>query len=719
VNSLNTEWLLAAKVDYNINGDHRIFFRYNTDHGVQATGTDAINPAFNANSVQPAYGGQFGWTGSFGPRVINQLTVAASYYSAIFGPPDIKAALATFPTTFVFFDGAPFTNLGGGGNQGSGDQVYPQGRKVRQNQVVDDVALIAGTQTVKFGMNLRKNWVSTYTAFPNTSGTMTFNSMQDFVDGSLGNGSTYSQSFVQIGAVPLKMYSVGFYGQDEWKIRPNLTWTVAIRFDRNSNITCSNHCFNEFNSPFSPMVHDVNTPYNAIISGKNQAFPSLEPIIGTPRTGFAWGATKSTVIRGGIGIFSDLYQGVIADRFVSNSPAKATFSTSSGLIAPGNARSAFANVANSAAAFQNGFASGATLTQLQKAVTGFSVPTFDTVAAGFNSPKYYEWNFEVQQGIGNSASFSINYVGNKGIDETLQNAFQNGYAPKGFSGLPTSAPDPRFGQIRELYDTGYSHYNGLVSSLKWRLNSQFTGSLAYTFSHSKDTCSNACLEPFNALTAVSLRYQVSPDLKLNYGDSDYDVRHSFNANYVWTPKVPFKNAFARGALGGWTVAGTVLFHSGYPFSMLNSGVRSAAGIVNLNGLATNSFLADWVGGTTDFPSCTTPNISCYTKSQFATSANQKDFGNIPRNSFRGPGYFDTDMNVNKTFAVKERYKLLVGMYFFNLMNHPNFDLPGNNLAAGNFGQILGTVPPPSSAYGSFQGSAVSGRVIQTQVKFTF
>jgi len=97
VNSLNTEWLLATKVDYNINGDHRIFFRYNTDHGVQATGTDAINPAFNANSVQPAYGGQFGWTGSFGPRVINQLTVAASYYSAIFGPPDIKAASPPSP----------------------------------------------------------------------------------------------------------------------------------------------------------------------------------------------------------------------------------------------------------------------------------------------------------------------------------------------------------------------------------------------------------------------------------------------------------------------------------------------------------------------------------------------------------------------------------------------------------------------------------------------
>jgi hypothetical protein len=104
---------------------------------------------------------------------------------------------------------------------------------------------------------------------------------------------------------------------------------------------------------------------------------------------------------------------------------------------------------------------------------------------------------------------------------------------------------------------------------------------------------------------------------------------------------------------------------------------------------------------------------------FATSASQHDWGNIPRNSFRGPGYFDTDLNLKKEFAYKERYKLTVGAYFFNLLNHPNFDLPGNNIAAGNFGQILSSVSAPSSAYGSFQGSAVSGRLVQMLVKFSF
>ncbi len=62
--------------------------------------------------------------------------------------------------------------------------------------------------------------------------------MTDFVNGSLVNGSTFSQNFTQIGAEDLKMYSLGFYAQDEWKLRPNLTLTLAMRVDRNSNINC-------------------------------------------------------------------------------------------------------------------------------------------------------------------------------------------------------------------------------------------------------------------------------------------------------------------------------------------------------------------------------------------------------------------------------------------------------------------------------------------------
>lgn len=716
VNNLNTEWLLAARVDYNITSTDRVYFRYNTDHGVQATGTDPINPVFDANSVQPSYGGQFGYTKEIGPNMVNQLLLSGSYYVALFNANNLTAALNAFPTTFTFADGL-YTNLGGS------DNVYPQGRKVRQWQLVDDYSIIKGNHTIKFGTNIRKNFITSYAYGPGTSGLLTFFSMTDFVNASLANGSTYAQSFSNIGAENLTLYSAGFYGQDEWKVRPNFTLTLALRLDRNSNIRCGGGCFSELkDQPFGQVNHSANIPYSSTIqTGLKEAFPGVEPIVPEPRVGFAWNATGNTVLRGGFGIFTDLYQGLIADRMITNAPNETSFTTSSGIIAPGNPNSAFANVANSAVAFNRGFAAGQTFAQL-KAIPGFAPPNFNTVNQQLYNPKYYEWNFEVQHSFTNKYLLSLNYVGNRGYQEINQYLFPNEYSPLGFQGLPKAAPDPRFGEIRELGNQGYSNYNGLVTSFRWRLSANFTGNFSYTWSHALDTCSNGCLEPFNSpqLGAPSLRYQISPlgQNALNYGNSDYDVRHSLNANYVYTmPTSWFQNSLVKGVLGGWTVGGTFFYHSGYPFSITNSGVRSKAGIKNATGIATQSFLADLVSGSD--MTCTTPNITCFAGDTFAASTQQRDFGNLARNSFRGPGYFDTDLNLNKTFTLTERFHLLIGANFFNILNHPNFNLPVNNTALGNFGQILQTVSAPTSAYGSFQGSAVSGRVIQTQIKLTF
>ncbi len=195
--------------------------------------------------------------------------------------------------------------------------------------------------------------------------------MTDFANGMLtaNGGSTYSQAFANIGAESLTLYSAGFYGQDEWRVRPNLMLTLALRMDRNSNIQCSVGCFNELaGQPFAQVAHSAATPYNATIqTGLHEAFPYVEPVVPAPRVGMAWNVTKSTVVRGGFGIFSDLYQGLIADRLITNFPGVASFTTSSGIVAPGNPNSAFAAVQNSFNALQSGFASGATVAQLKSA----------------------------------------------------------------------------------------------------------------------------------------------------------------------------------------------------------------------------------------------------------------------------------------------------------------------------------------------------------------
>ncbi len=98
---------------------------------------------------------------------------------------------------------------------------------------------------------------------------------------------------------------------------------------------------------------------------------------------------------------------------------------------------------------------------------------------------------------------------------------------------------------------------------------------------------------------------------------------------------------------------------------------------------------------------------------------QTDWGNIAPNSFRGPGYFDIDATLQRSFAIKEKYKFTFGMQAYNVLNHPNFANPSGSLTSGSFGEITSTLGPPTSIYGTCQGASVSGRVMVFTGTFTF
>jgi hypothetical protein len=118
-------------------------------------------------------------------------------------------------------------------------------------------------------------------------------------------------------------------------------------------------------------------------------------------------------------------------------------------------------------------------------------------------------------------------------------------------------------------------------------------------------------------------------------------------------------------------------------------------------------------------SCTSVDQACFKTTDFTTRDTQFDFGNLSRNSFRGPGYFDIDSSVYKGFTLAERLKFRFGASFYNLLNHPNFGNPNSNAGGSGFGTITATRMQPNSPYGTFFGSAVSGRVIVLTGKFDF
>jgi hypothetical protein len=732
VNNLNVERLQAITIDYNLSTNDTIRWRYKQDRGVQATGTDPINSIFNANSIQPEDDGQMLWTHTLNSHTTNQLIAAGLYYSAIFGPPNLTASLATFPSTIIFSGGGQhMTNMGGT------DYNFPQGRNVAQWQLVDDFSWTKGSHGIKFGVNLRRNNIASFATGPLTSGEIIVRRMTDFYDGAYqpGSTSTLVKRFTNANDLPIRYYSLGLYIQDEWKVTNRLKLTLALRADRNSNEYCRSGCFNQLASAFGQLNHDPTIPYNvAVQTGLHQAFPTLEKVVMAPRGGFSYSANSKgdLVISGGIGLFSDLYPGLLADRFITNLPGVASFtikntSAATMPIQPGLAGGIFQAAAASNTALRAGFGTGATIASLKATLLAltppvtFSAPNFSSVASDISNPKYVEWNLKIEKGIGNKTAVALNYVGNHGYKEFIINQNMNAYcvAPCPFGSVTaTAAPDSRFSIVNEISNRGWSNYNGFTASLIRRFGAGFQGSFNYTYSHSLDTVSNGGRLAYSfSGDGDSFLTQIDPhNLKLlNYGNSDYDFRHVISANYVY--QLPFKSASKAldYAIGGWSISGTVFYRSGQPFSVYDSSGAASY----LGNDSTGVVLADYLGGPKACASA--PNCLDSSASHFVASGSQLNYGNLPRNQFRGPGYFNSDFSVQKDFKIMEKYTFTMGANAFNVFNHPNFANPDADIssAGSTFGQSQSTVVPPNSPYGNFQGAAVSGRVLQVDLKFKF
>jgi hypothetical protein len=725
-NNLNTERLMSFTVDYNMTSKDTLKFRYKQDRGVQATGTDPINPLFNANSVQPEDDGQMMWTRVINSHTTNQFIASGLYYSAIFGPPNIAGARKLFPTTLIFNDGS-FSNMGGN------DFNYPQGRNVAQYQFVDDFSWTRGNHGIKIGTNIRRNNISSFAAGPLTSGQVVLNSMTDFYNGVLSAAGTsfISQRFANATEQPISDISMGFYVQDEWRATNKLKVTLAMRADRNSPEICHHNCFSRLANPFGSTPHDStgNLPYNqAIVTGLSQAFPKLERVVFSPRGGFAYSVNSGLVVRGGVGLFTDLYPGFLADRFITNLPNVSGFTVQGGTgndnipIAPGTSlngvQDGFAQLAASNIALHNQFASGGSFNSITAALAPipFSRPNFNSVTDSVKNPKYLEWNLQVEKTIDARTSVSLNYVGNHGYDLFTVNQGLNTFcalaATRCPASLPTSRPDARFNNLGEISNSGYSNYDGLTLSVSRRLSHGLQGTFNYTYAHSLDTLSNGGLLPYSTNTGGdSFGTQLDPyNLRHpNYGNSDYDFRHTISATYFYEVPLKSPNHFINAAIGGWAFSQTLFFRTGEPFSVYRSG--SSYG---LSGATNDRILIDYLSGRTN---CTNPASQCLTISQFATS--QTNFGNVSRNFFRGPKYFNSDFSIFKNFQIRESMGFTLVADAFNVFNHPSFANAINNRALGTFGYITSTVSAPNSPYGNFQGAAVSGRVLQLGLKFKF
>ena len=110
---------------------------------------------------------------------------------------------------------------------------------------------------------------------------------------------------------------------------------------------------------------------------------------------------------------------------------------------------------------------------------------------------------------------------------------------------------------------------------------------------------------------------------------------------------------------------------------------------------------------------------CVSQSMFLPAGTEPTFGNVGRNTLYGPGFFNFDTSLYKNIPITERVRMTIGASAFNLINHPHFGGPYLNVASGALGGIYGDEEEPTSAYGAFQGAAVTGRVMVLMAKLRF
>jgi hypothetical protein len=733
------EQVQTVRLDYNINPKDTAWLRFQSDTGLQAAYTDPINPVFNALSPQPLYSFAAGHTHVFSQNLVNYFNPAFSWYESLFGPSNLQKTLSAFPIVLQGSGANAFTPVGGL------DNTWVQGRRASRFFINDNLAWSRGAHELRFGTNIRIFRLNDYDFGEGTVPTVTYANLQQFID---GVANTASETFPSHLNEPFNFLNLDVYAQDTWKVTRTLTWTFGLRDTFNSNPLNPHDQVARLRGSFSSISHDASQALNqAIQTHLGNLFSSTPTAILQPRTAIAWQFEPKSVLRTGFGIFSDILPGTVADLIGTNPPYDKTFqggvlgSVGGTAIAPEAPNSAVGAIVAANQTFTSGFPNG------QPSLPPVAITAIPD--GKLHAPYFMEWSLGIEHQFGTTASLHAQYVGTRAVNQPYSTQV-NGYQTvcQGcFAPFPYLQPtDARFAAVTQLSTGANSHYNGLQLTAMKRLGHGLQGQVNYTWSHCMDTVSNGGFLPFSAGGILS---PLPGDLARDYGPCDYDIRHNLNAQYVYQLPVRVRSHTLGYVLNGWQISGTAFWHSGVPFSVLSTPYSAAnpstgqqEGIVQGSGPqfasivpgiplyehhpipgVTQAGTLQWLNPDA-FVSAVDPSTGqCYG----GDSPQTCQFGNLGRNSLRGPNFLWSDFYLTKWFPLTEHVKLRFEGQFFNVFNHPNFGLPSMVLAGipgkpstqTGFGALTYTTAPPTGLLGVGLGGDSSPRMIAFQARLEF
>lgn len=630
---------------------------------------------------------------------------------------------------------------------------FPQRRVNNTYQVADTLGYRAGNHSLAFGVDIRR--VELNSDLPRNSRTLltfTGSPERNFRTGSftgnfltgtdLAGAGAPSGAFLSLArtgsAIGLRYYEYNFFGQDEWRIRQNLTLNFGLRYEYN---TPPREVHNLIERTFSdPALNGPNAAgLKRFLAGRTQIFDPDHNNF-EPRVGLAWspnwfGQNRSTVIRAGFGVFHDQILGAVVSQSRNVFPNFVTVNTG-GFSAPGFfGNLLFFNPArggiNTGGGFvplvQNGtlntFNPSLTLTQvLNVFASGVNFPNSVSITLPdrfIKTPSAEHYSVTFEQQLSSNTLLSVGYVGTRGhnlLRASTPNLGPNNLvfpidagglaygsivpiifaataAPGALSTSNLNRPIPNAGPVNIFESGGGSHYDALQVQFRGRFRRALQYQANYTFGKSKDDASDmfdlagAPALPENSLTRAG-----------ELGPSNFDARHRIAYNLMFDfPKGSNRGGFYKAIVRGLQIASAGSFQTGQPFTV------NSIFDVNLDGNLTDRLNATQ-GIVTTGDRRQPVALASGTNPRSLLAALGKD-GAVGRNTFRAGNILNLDLAVVKNFSFSETRRIAFRMDIFNFINRANFGIPVRFLEAPSFGQATSTVTP--------------GRRIQFGLKFAF
>ncbi len=553
----------------------------------------------------------------------------------------------------------------------------PQRSVTNTFQATNQTHYSPGHHLVRFGFDLRRAQQNAFRGVM-SRGFINFNAPSFFTGNPLADLLLGFPSFSGGARLDNPQYlrttSVNLFAQDAWHLRPRLTLSLGLRYEYNSPPADR---FDRAN------LYDVQTrslvPVGEQGIPRGGYFPDRNNL--APRIGLAWSPFSGgrTVLRAGYGLYYDQSALAIANGLYFNSPFFVFnfFAPRLGALL--------------------------TLDDPFPARLGFPFPASAiTYQRDLDTAYQQHWSFDLQQELHPHLVLGVGYVGSKGTRLiSARDLNQPAPSPAVFNPRPVA----QFNDINQIESSGNSTYHALQFRLRQRFPSGLTFLAAYTWGHSMDNASTLFPSAGDANFP-----QDSSNLRAEKGRSNFDVRHRFSLNFSYElPLGSGKALLNRGqglssaVLSGWEVNGIVSMQSGYPLTPILLADNSNTG-TSLLGLAAGD-RPDRVG----VAELDRPGPDRWFNTEAFTVPSFGSFGNAGRNILSGPGFSNLDFSVLKNTFLREGWNLQFRAEFFNLFNHPNFDLPDVFVGSPTFGRIF-------SARSGLPGDA---RQVQLALKLIF